>query len=53
MKSQKELDHLQEWFDDQHQQLESEIFLWIQEHPKVAYSTRASPGNCEICAGSI
>ncbi|MCQ6274821.1 TIGR02680 family protein [Bacillus sp. V3B] len=36
---QKELDHLQEWFDDQHQQLESTVFLWMEDHSKLLYST--------------
>ena len=36
---QKELDHLQEWFDDQHQQLESTVFLWMEDRPKLLYST--------------
>ncbi|WP_371932627.1 TIGR02680 family protein [Bacillus carboniphilus] len=36
---QKELDHLKEWFDEQHQQLESNVFKWIEEHPKLMYST--------------
>lgn len=35
---QKELDHLKEWFDDQHQQLESDVFLWIEEHSKIKFS---------------
>ncbi|MEH7117152.1 TIGR02680 family protein [Neobacillus vireti] len=34
----KELDHLQEWFDSQQQQLESDVFLWMEEHPKLNYS---------------
>jgi uncharacterized protein (TIGR02680 family) len=34
----KELDHLQEWFDTEQQQLESNVFLWIEEHPKLTYS---------------
>lgn len=37
--SQKELDHLQEWFDQEHQKFESKIFLWMEEHPKLVYST--------------
>lgn len=35
---QKDLDHFQEWFDDQHQQLESRVFLWMQQHPKLDFS---------------
>ena len=36
---QKELDHLQEWFDEQHQKLESTVFLWMEEHKNLLYST--------------
>ena len=36
---QKELDHLHEWFDEQHRTLESTVFLWMEEHPKLLYST--------------
>ncbi|GAB6549311.1 TIGR02680 family protein [Bacillus cereus] len=36
---QKELEHLQEWFDNQHQQLEENVFRWIEEHPHLIYST--------------
>jgi uncharacterized protein (TIGR02680 family) len=34
----KEWDHMQEWFDEQHQQLESNVFEWMEEHPKLDYS---------------
>ncbi len=35
---QKELDHLQQWFDEQHQELESLVFQWMEQHPKLNYS---------------
>lgn len=35
---QKELDHLQEWFDEEHQRLETVIFQWLEEHPKLFLS---------------
>lgn len=35
----KELDHLQEWFVDQLQQLENDVFVWMQQHPKLDYSS--------------
>lgn len=35
---QKELDHLQEWFDDELQKLENAVFLWMEEHEKLQYS---------------
>ncbi|MBP3039557.1 TIGR02680 family protein [Bacillaceae bacterium Marseille-Q3522] len=37
-KKQTELDHLREWFDDVQQQLESTVFLWMEEHPKLVYT---------------
>lgn len=36
---QKELDHLDEWFIDMQQQLESTVFQWMQEHEKFIYSS--------------
>jgi len=36
---QKELDHLDEWFIDMQQQLESTVFRWMQEHKKLIYSS--------------
>lgn len=35
---QKELDHLENWFDEELQKLEVHIFQWIQDHPKLEYS---------------
>jgi len=35
---QKELDHLGQWFDEQHQELESLVFQWMEQHPKLHYS---------------
>ena len=45
---QKELEHLQEWFDEQHRQLESTVFLWMEEHPKLALLNRNASGDCPI-----
>ncbi|MCC3357726.1 TIGR02680 family protein [Bacillus sp. REN16] len=34
---QKEIDHLEKWFEEQQQQLESAVFKWIEERPKLEY----------------
>jgi uncharacterized protein (TIGR02680 family) len=36
---QKELDHLEEWFDEALQKLENTVFQWMEEHPKLHYAT--------------
>lgn len=34
---QKDLDHYQNWFEEEHQKLENDVFLWIENHPKLSY----------------
>ena len=34
---QKDLDHLNEWFDSLHQQLEMDVFRWMEEHQKLVF----------------
>ncbi|MFS0823932.1 TIGR02680 family protein [Bacillus sp. 1P02SD] len=34
----KELDHLQDWFEEQQQQLENDIFQWMEKRPKLTYT---------------
>ncbi|WP_299088786.1 TIGR02680 family protein [uncultured Metabacillus sp.] len=34
----KEQDHLEQWFTEQKQQLEHEVFSWIEHHPKLLFS---------------
>ena len=41
---QKDLDHYQSWFDEEHQKLESNVFLWMEEHPKLLYSNELRQG---------
>lgn len=33
----KHLDHLNEWFESEHQKLETSIFQWIEQHQKLAF----------------
>lgn len=35
----KNLDHLSEWFTEEKQKLEHQVFSWIEEHPKLVFST--------------
>lgn len=37
-KLRKELDHYTEWFTEEKQKLEQQVFTWISEHPKLDYS---------------
>lgn len=41
---QKELEHLQIWFDEEQQKLESKVFLWMEEHPSLVYSSSLKQG---------
>jgi uncharacterized protein (TIGR02680 family) len=41
---QKDCEHLEQWFDEQHQTLESEVFEWVQAHPKLTFSTKMRQG---------
>ncbi|WAA12100.1 TIGR02680 family protein [Fervidibacillus halotolerans] len=35
---QKEKDHLEQWFEEEHQKLETVIFQWIEDHPKLEFA---------------
>ncbi|MED4228725.1 TIGR02680 family protein [Neobacillus cucumis] len=35
----KNLDHLAEWFTEEKQKLEQQLFVWMDEHPKLVFST--------------
>ncbi|TWD98640.1 uncharacterized protein (TIGR02680 family) [Neobacillus bataviensis] len=35
----KSLDHLTEWFTEEKQKLEQQLFSWMEEHPKLVFST--------------
>lgn len=35
---QKDYEHLEQWFDEQHHVLEGDVFKWIQDHPKLIFS---------------
>ena len=35
----KNLDHLAEWFTEEKQKLEQQLFSWMEEHPKLVFST--------------
>ncbi len=35
----KNLDHLAEWFTEEKQKLEQQVFTWMEEHPKLVFST--------------
>ncbi|WAA09726.1 TIGR02680 family protein [Fervidibacillus albus] len=35
---QKEKDHLEQWFQEEHQKLETVIFQWIEDHPKLEFT---------------
>lgn len=37
----KEIDHLQVWFDESQQSLETTIFQWIKEHPRLSFTVDA------------
>ncbi|MFZ2463446.1 MAG: TIGR02680 family protein [Caldibacillus thermoamylovorans] len=34
----KETDHLEEWFESEHQELETDIFQWIERHPELIFT---------------
>jgi uncharacterized protein (TIGR02680 family) len=48
---QKDLDHYQSWFEEEHQKLESNVFLWIEEHPKLVYSNELRQGIARALQG--
>ena len=35
----KNLDHLSEWFTEEKQKLEQQVFSWMEEHPQLVFST--------------
>ncbi|WNF24870.1 TIGR02680 family protein [Mesobacillus jeotgali] len=48
---QKDLDHYQGWFEEEHQKLESNVFLWMENHPKLVYSNEHRQGIARALQG--
>lgn len=48
---QKEIDHLQEWVDQTQQKIETSIFQWINDHPKVTYSAESQQQIARLVQG--
>ncbi|ESU33507.1 hypothetical protein G3A_06195 [Bacillus sp. 17376] len=48
---QKELDHYQTWFEEEHQKLESNVFFWMEKHPKLLYSNELRQGIARALQG--